>query len=117
MVRDSLGAKARHLSLLLTPEHGAILHLRRTPGEATEFQELISHAALKLPIQLRLTRRGNAITAEYSTDGGRTFRPAAEPWRPTAPLPGTPFLGLAMASHHPTRIAEARFDSLEVRQP
>ena len=39
---------------------------------------LMMKAAMKLPILLRLTRRGDTITAEYSRDNGKSFQPAGK---------------------------------------
>jgi hypothetical protein len=116
MVRDSLAAGARNGHLVLTAQHG-IQWQWRPSGEQETVDvkaEVIPHAALKLPILLRLTRRGNTIAAETSQDGGRSFRRAGDPVRFDSPLPKSVYAGLAITAHDESQISEAKFRDLRL---
>jgi hypothetical protein len=115
MIREALDAGARHAFLHITREHGLYLKWRPTADDHSTTEEVIPHARLKLPITLRLTRRGDTITATTSTDGGRSFRPAGVLLRFVPPLAATVHVGLAITSCDPHQLAEARFNGLEVR--
>jgi hypothetical protein len=71
---------------------------------------------LKLPILLRLTRQGDRITAAYSQDNGQSLQPAGDPVLFVPALAKTLYAGLAITSHEPTEISEARFRKLVIRK-
>src|SRR5262249_44219339 len=56
----------------------------------------------------------NAILAEFSHDGGRSFEPADDPLQFTEPLPQTLYVGLAITSHDVSQVSEARFRGLKI---
>src|SRR5262249_54805520 len=70
MTRDALEAGARHTSLFTTPANGFVHQWRRTANGDSDSEPVIQDASLRLPIVLRLTRQGDTIRAEYSTDQG-----------------------------------------------
>jgi hypothetical protein len=72
------------------------------------------NAKPKLPILLQLTRRGNIISATTSTDGGRSFRPAAAPVTFARPLFATLYAGLAITSDDESQISEATFRDVKI---
>jgi regulation of enolase protein 1 (concanavalin A-like superfamily) len=116
MVRDSVAAGARNTHLVLTPQHGMWWQWRRSADDGTADAEVIPHAAVKLPILLRLTRRGNTITAQYSRDEGHSFQPAGQPVIFDPPLASTVYPGLAITAHDESQVSEAKFSGLEIRK-
>jgi WD40 repeat protein len=114
MLRESLDAGARNVYLVSTPAHGMQGQWRATTDDNSNSSAVISHAALKLPILLRLTRRGNTITAQYSRDEGRSFQPAGQPLTFNPPLANTVYAGLAITSHDESQVSEAKFSGLEI---
>jgi hypothetical protein len=116
MARESLDPTARHSSLFVTARHGLHCKWRVTPDDVTLFRDVISHSALKPPVLLRLTRRGDTITAEYSRDNGRRFQSAGEPVRFDQDLPQTMFAGLAISAHDVKKISEAKFRDLQIKK-
>jgi WD40 repeat protein len=114
MIRESLDPGARDAYLVTTPANGLSFQWRSTANEDCETQEVISHAALKMPITLRLTRQGDIITAEYSKDGGKSFQQGGDPLSFAPPLPKTLYVGLAITSHAGSKISEAKFQDLQI---
>jgi hypothetical protein len=72
-----------------------------------------------MPIVLRLTRQGDTITAEYSTDDGRTFQPGGgrtfDPSLPNALYVG-PMISSGHVSETRSQTSRARFDRIEIRK-
>jgi regulation of enolase protein 1 (concanavalin A-like superfamily) len=75
----------------------------------------IEKASLQLPITLRLTRRGDTLTAEYSTDEGKSFQ-AVDRYLFVPPLPKTLHVGLLITADNRTRVSEARFSVPQIRK-
>jgi WD40 repeat protein len=116
MVRETLEADARHAMLVTTPAYGLSFQRRPAAGGGSELAEALPPEALQLPLLLRLTRQGSMITAEYSRDDGRSFQPAGEPLAFDPPLAETVHAGLAITSHFPGKISEAKFSGLKVEK-
>jgi hypothetical protein len=114
MVRDSLAAGARHGYFALTAEHGLQFNGRATTDDTSSASDVIPHAALKLPILLRLIRRGSTVTAAYSRDQGRSFLAAGKPLSFDPPLANTVYAGLAITAHDEGRVSEAKFRGLRI---
>jgi WD40 repeat protein len=115
MVRESLAPGARDAYLVTTPANGLAFQWRRIRDDECEMQTALKNAALKLPITLRLTRQGDAITAEYSTDGGQQFRSAGVPLQFEEALPQTLYAGLVITAHNASQISEAKFMDLQIQ--
>jgi regulation of enolase protein 1 (concanavalin A-like superfamily) len=116
MIREALDPGARHVCLAATPGDGLSLLWRPLSNSSADARQVIDDHKLRLPIVLRLARQGDAITAAYSTDGGRSFQPAGEriPFYP--PLAKTLYVGLALSSHNVSQMGEARFSDLQIRK-
>src|SRR5262249_16824870 len=74
MIRDSLEPSTRPISLFMTASHGLLYERRPNQGDSTVSRRLPETTSLRLPLDLRLTRRGDLITAAYSPDGGRSWK-------------------------------------------
>ena len=73
--------------------------------------------AARLPIMLRLTRRGNTITPSYSLDEGQTFLAVGGPLTFAQPLAPTLHVGLAISSNDRDRHSEAAFSDFQIATP
>jgi regulation of enolase protein 1 (concanavalin A-like superfamily) len=72
MIREGLAAGAREADLVLfASQHGVVFEWRDTTDAAGTQADnpLIAPEKLVPPVWLRMTRKGDTITAEYSTDG------------------------------------------------
>jgi uncharacterized delta-60 repeat protein len=114
MLRDSLAAGARHVSLFQTGTHGLQYLRRPIADESTDAQFPNESPAPRLPITLRLTRRGDTITAAYSRDNGKSFQAVGEPYSFDPPLPRVIYAGLAITTHGASQVTEAKFSRLEI---
>jgi hypothetical protein len=119
MIRDSLDAGARHAFLAVTRAEGVTFEWRsqtdamsQWPGTAT-----LSRTALRFPLLLRLTRRGDTIVRSYSLDGGTTFRLSGPGLVFTPGLPQTLFVGLAITAADRRRTTQADFADLAIQRP
>jgi WD40 repeat protein len=116
MIRETLEETARNVCLCGTPQYGLRLQWRLAAAGVTDNQEATEAHALKLPLSLRITRQGSRLVASYSSDGGRSFMPAGEPVNFAQALPRTVYVGLALSSHDPSQISEAKFSGLDVEK-
>jgi hypothetical protein len=116
MLRETLDAGARNSFLLTSAGQGLQHKWRPTANESPDFENVLSHPELKLPIVLQITRQGNRIIPTCSRDNGRSFQPAGDPVLFVPALAKTLYAGLAITSHDPTEISEARFRNLVVRK-
>jgi hypothetical protein len=116
MLRESLDAGARHTSVGVASVCCLILHWRLAPNGAPLGGDVIANDGYKLPVTLRLTRRGNTITPEYSKDDGRTFEPLGEPVTFGTPLAKTLYAGLALNSGSRLSISTAKFGNLVIQK-
>jgi hypothetical protein len=99
MVRQSLDANSQHTFLNVTPDHGAKMIHRDTPGANTGPEPWEKN--FECPIWLKLVRKGNEFSSFLSKDGKN--------WE-AADVPGTPsiaaidmtdpvLVGIAVTSH------------------
>jgi hypothetical protein len=63
---------------------------------------------------LRLTRRGNTILAEYSSDKGRSFRAVGPQFTFPDPLPKRMYVGLFWDDYSVGSASEAKFSGLRI---
>lgn len=126
MIRGSLDAGAPYLMIGIQPTPhlpdrlSGLLRQWRTAADVSTRRVLsIKDTALKLPIVLRLTRRGNVITPEYSLDDGQSFH-AEAPVTFAPPLANTLRVGLAITGGTGfgarDGFSEAMFSGLEIRK-
>lgn len=119
MIREGTKAGSRFAMLMATGNNGLAFQWREEEdGDAAwPGERLIEASDLKFPLVMRLTRRGDTITAEYSTDNGQTFRGGGDAGSYTlSGLANQVQVGLAITSHNRGAIAEARFRDLQIRK-
>lgn len=118
MLREGLAPDSRNVAFLLTAEGGLFLQSRAALGGGCEGNSVLSDAALqRLPrgkLLLRLNCRRDEVRAEYSRDGGLSFRPAGKPIRLSPPLHAPVYAGLAITSNDPDQVSEAKFRDLRI---
>jgi hypothetical protein len=68
----------------------------------------------RLPVLVRLTRRGSTITTEYSLDEGRSFRPASAPVTFHPPLPRTVYAGASIWAPSESEPGEVTLHELRI---
>jgi regulation of enolase protein 1 (concanavalin A-like superfamily) len=107
MIRDGLGASARHVMLIVSATRGIAMQFRAAAGGITANAALRPGAA---PAWVRLVRSGTTFTGFVSDDG--------ESWTEvgTANLAMAESVraGLAVTSHNNTTLATATFDGVAV---
>jgi WD40 repeat protein len=114
IVRESLDAQSRFTAVV--PD-GALGRSWRNTGTEASFQEGgLPGNTMKLPVTLRLTRRGSTIAAEYSKDDGKSFRAVSDPVEFVPALAKRVYVGLALVARGPERMSEARIRDLELRR-
>jgi hypothetical protein len=118
MLRESLDEGARFVSLVLTPSNGLLLEARMNAGDASLVStRVLEDAALQTPIQLRLVRNQNTITAQVSKNNGQSFENVGNPIAFTQALPQTMYAGLAVTGRDDSRTTQARFANFVVANP
>lgn len=116
VIRDSLSPGARNVAIGIRAAFGLGSQWRYTPDGPTSDPLVLDNDSLTLPITLRITRRADTITPEYSTDDGQTFHPAGEPVTFRPPLPQTLYAGLGITAGVRGQVSEARFGVPKIRK-
>lgn len=116
MIRDSVDPGARNAMAYITPDGRVGWQYRLLPAGTSESTRSDA-GAVTLPHWLRLTRTGNAIKAEHSSDG-TTWEPMVEAANPTEPtvrdilMESTVCIGLAVTSHVAGVVTTAEFSNV-----
>lgn len=113
MVREDLVGDSRMLFLAVSAARGLSLYARtRASGEAIPVgPPIVADRDLRLPLTVRLRRRGSRFEVFLSEDG-RTFRPAGTPVTFDPPLPPSLYGGYAITSANPGRASVGQFRNL-----
>jgi hypothetical protein len=130
MVREDLTAGARNAFLTLTADQGLVFQNRTSKGGSTNVSDPETIGASSVtysdvrdqlndgkPVAFRLTRKGDAITAEYSLDG-TTFKAATGSPVTLTGLAASVEVGLAVSAATPdndTHDAELRISEMILR--
>ncbi len=107
MIRESLGAAAAHASLFVSKGKGIAFQRRVQSGVASVSTPGPLATA---PGWVKLERRGDVITALWSTDGSAWTVIGSE----VIVLPPTFYVGLAMTSHDAGTLGRAVFENVSV---
>ena len=107
MLRDGVGANARHVTLSVKPGGGVEFLRRATASGSTAY---LAGATQQFPVWLRLRRSSSTVTAAVSSDGV-TWRTVGT----TSITTSTPLMGLIVNSHNTAQRNTSRFDYVTVR--
>lgn len=110
MIRESLAAGARHVSLFATPGNGWSYQYRPV-ADGTSFGS--QGPSGQAPGWVRLIRRGSTVTAYTSPDGASWSLESTD----TVSLPSTVYVGLAVTSHNADVVATASFTNVSIGAP
>jgi serine/threonine protein kinase len=118
MIRNNLDPKSKNVMALITPTGMLAFQYRRTEANLSYSKYTLVQTA-QVPHWIRLTRRGNRFIAEHSPDGiqWQNILPKSDVNQTPSleiPMGETVYIGLAVISHDPTRIAEARISNVTV---
>lgn len=109
MMRESVSPQSRHAYLSITPTSGLVFQSRdATGGETAQ----IVNPSPRLPVWLRLERRGTAILASYSSNGTAWVHAGAV----TLPLAQTVQVGVGVTSHYRSVLTSATVTNVDVRE-
>lgn len=109
MLRDGLSPDARNVLIHISGQNGSVMQARLTPGAATT-NSAGSEPSMPVGGWLRLTRHGDVVVGELSTDG-RNWR---ELGRYSVQIGEAAYIGLAVTSHAPGSTATATFSNLKL---
>jgi tetratricopeptide (TPR) repeat protein len=119
MIRETLGPGSRCAIVYATPLNGVSAQVRTTTGGTTfsdNHNRTQEQTAMKVPIWIKLERSGNSFRAYFATDdSNQDWRPVT--WKP-APIAMSKvtYIGLAVASHEPGVICQARYSNVTIHQ-
>jgi regulation of enolase protein 1 (concanavalin A-like superfamily) len=107
MFRESLTPGSKHVFAMVTPGHGANIQFRPTTGGQSSSGGSVEAAA---PAWVRLTRTGDAFSAEVSTNGVTWTSIGSA----TVQMGQTVYVGIAHTSHNAGEDGGATFDDLRI---
>ncbi len=110
MIRESLAANSRHVSVLLTPQNGLAFHRRTATGAVPS---VTAGPVVPAPYWLKLVRTGSTFAASASPDGV-TWTPIGSA---TVSLPSNTLIGLAVTSRVNGTVNTSTFDGVAVTTP
>jgi regulation of enolase protein 1 (concanavalin A-like superfamily) len=110
MFRESLAANSAHALMLVSPGKGYAFQRRLATGGLSTSTSGGSGTA---PGWVKLTRRGNVVTAYRSGDGATWVQVGSD----TFTMPSDVYVGLVVSSHVDGRLATATFDNVGVVTP
>jgi hypothetical protein len=117
-LRESLAPGARHMKLWLPMALGLILQSREaTDAFPAPEVTVLKNEEVRFPLQLRITRRGNTLSAAFAVGADGTFQSAGPPITFDPPLGPTMFAGVAVSAAHPSTNARGRFSLPDIRKP
>ncbi len=106
MIRESLAANARHVTMEISAINGAEFEDRSTVGGATSYILPSIYAAPTYWV--KLLRNGNVFTGFMSADGINWTQVASV----TIPMNSSAFIGLAVTAHNNTAVNTSTFDNV-----
>ena len=108
MIREGLTANSPHAFMLVSAGKGIAFQRRVAPGGTSTST---AGAFGTAPVWLKLERRGDTISAFQSSDAVNWTFVAQD----TFTIGPSAYVGLAVSSHDPTRVATATFDGVRVQ--
>lgn len=108
MIRESTNSSSKHVFLLMSPSALALQYRAQTGGASAAAVNLNGFSG---PIWLKLERRGNDFTAQYSDDGESWIHAGFV----NVPMNSIANAGLAVTAHSSSKPGTAFFDQVSVR--
>jgi hypothetical protein len=110
MIRETLDGGAKMAYMVVTPGSGVSFGWRTT-ADATP--EQVNNAVITAPQWVKLTRKGDVFTAQYSADGNAwTDLPKADGTPVSVLLTGSVYIGLCVTSHDAALVTTATFSNI-----
>jgi regulation of enolase protein 1 (concanavalin A-like superfamily) len=106
MIRETLGANAKYMAMVVTPSNGLSFQYRSTTGGSSGS----AGAAGAAPKWVRVRRVGNTLTGYYSADGVTWTQAGTQ----QIPLNSVIYVGMAASSHNNTALSQAVFGNVTV---
>ena len=106
MIRETLGANAKHADMVLTPSNGASFQYRKSIGGSSAD---VTRNALA-PQWVKLTRTGNDFKGFISANGS-TWTSIGQV---NIPMGTSAYIGLALSNPNATKTNEAKFEQVKV---
>ena len=107
MIRESLSDDARCAYMVVTPANGVSFQWRAFAGVTPES---VSLAGIVAPQYVKLTRKGDVFTAQYSADGSAwQDLTKADGTAVSVTMTGNPLIGLCVTSHDASLVTTAEF--------
>lgn len=108
MIRESLDPNSAFVAIVVTPNNGVAFQLR--PGTGAPATSARITPKLHAPYWVRLTRQGNAFTAESSPDGNKWTSEGTT----TIEMKKDAYAGLAVCAHNYSALCQATFDHVTI---
>lgn len=108
MIRESLAADSPHAFMLVSPGKGLAFQRRLVTGGLSTHTSGGGGAA---PAWVKLSRRGNTLTAYRSADGTTWATVGSD----SITMPSTVYVGLAVSSHDTAQLATVVLDGVAVQ--
>jgi len=108
MIRDSLDPGSANAMVVVTPDYGVSFQ-RRVIADAGS--EDTTEAGITAPQWVKLTRSGNTITAEYSSNGS-DWETLGDPL--IMPMLPEIYIGLCLTSHNANEMCTAEFSDVNL---
>jgi len=117
MIRSTLEPTSPNASVVVNPLGDIAFQYRDVELGTTRSRYDINK--IRLPHWVRLTRKGDRLAAQHSSDGVQWegIIDPPDPYKPTwieIPMNETIYIGLAVSSHNTSRTAEARISNVTV---
>ncbi len=117
MIRESTDPGSRFAAVYATPGNGVRFQARADTGGAMATDSSVAtrqQQGLRAPVWIKLERKQDQFHGYYATDkAGTHWTPMV--WKPRAiPMPKIVQVGLAVCSHAPGTLCEARFSNVTV---
>jgi hypothetical protein len=111
MIRESLDAGAANACVAVTPDNGVTFQYRTYTANTSAN---VAQAGVTAPCWLRITRTGNKMKAEYSTDGTTwsSVGTDAAASSKDVTMTGTVYIGLCLTSHNPSEVSTVEFSNI-----
>jgi hypothetical protein len=112
MIREDFDTYSKFAAVLVTPTNGITFMRRRSPSGGSE---ATTEAGVFAPRWIKLTRTGNTLAAQHSSDGvtWEDVTSSEGPSSQTVSMHNDLYIGLAVSSHNAGAVTTAEFSNVE----